>query len=272
MNVKHIIPTRKHFSKASLFFFFLIALHSNCLTAETLTLYANNNSKEIGGSVFFGSCTVWGDPDYGFGFVGSEEQQDDIRQYLEFDIPSGLNITGIDMQINAWNGSTYPGIKIVSNGTNPVCSRSFYDALKTGSTYFSGFLAIGGSPSIVSPFPGSWSPGSKIGMGVSSLADMYHQYTYMTVKLLVHYNSEPDTDNDSIPDSSDNCPLVYNTDQINTDGDTYGNACDWDDDNDGVLDQLDAAPLDSENNNELDLNLNASYKGIQNRSNTERSE
>jgi len=36
----------------------------------------------------------------------------------------------------------------------------------------------------------------------------------------------------------DNCPMVYNPDQANTDGDYFGDACDWDADNDGVRDKL----------------------------------
>jgi len=36
----------------------------------------------------------------------------------------------------------------------------------------------------------------------------------------------PDTDGDGVPDASDNCPTVYNPDQIDTDDDGYGDACD----------------------------------------------
>ncbi len=43
----------------------------------------------------------------------------------------------------------------------------------------------------------------------------------------------------------DNCPSVSNPDQKDTDGDGQGNACDTDDDNDGVLDINDCAPLDA---------------------------
>ncbi|MCK5923500.1 MAG: thrombospondin type 3 repeat-containing protein, partial [Methylococcales bacterium] len=46
-----------------------------------------------------------------------------------------------------------------------------------------------------------------------------------------------DTDRDRIGDNADNCPLVPNKTQINTDSDNQGNACDDDDDNDGMTDR-----------------------------------
>jgi hypothetical protein len=45
-----------------------------------------------------------------------------------------------------------------------------------------------------------------------------------------------DSDADGDSDSDDNCPLVANEDQLNTDGDVLGNVCDDDDDNDGLTD------------------------------------
>lgn len=45
-----------------------------------------------------------------------------------------------------------------------------------------------------------------------------------------------DTDGDTVADYRDNCPSVPNTDQANNDGDTQGDACDSDDDNDGIPD------------------------------------
>ena len=53
-----------------------------------------------------------------------------------------------------------------------------------------------------------------------------------------------DIDGDGVVDESDNCPSVANADQADFDGDSQGNACDLDDDNDGLPDASDPAPLD----------------------------
>ena len=44
-----------------------------------------------------------------------------------------------------------------------------------------------------------------------------------------------DTDNDGIPDTNDNCTLVINPAQIDSDGDGYGNYCYPNFDNVGVV-------------------------------------
>ena len=53
-----------------------------------------------------------------------------------------------------------------------------------------------------------------------------------------------DADNDDVADSLDNCPNKANNSQLDTDDDGQGDACDTDDDGDGVLDPDDAFPLD----------------------------
>lgn len=52
-----------------------------------------------------------------------------------------------------------------------------------------------------------------------------------------------DQDNDGIKDAIDNCRRIVNPDQLNHDGDMFGDACDTDDDNDRVLDDVDNCPL-----------------------------
>ena len=54
-----------------------------------------------------------------------------------------------------------------------------------------------------------------------------------------------DTDSDTVPDASDNCVLVPNAGTLfcDTDQDGYGNACDPDINNDGVVGGPDYAPI-----------------------------
>ena len=54
-----------------------------------------------------------------------------------------------------------------------------------------------------------------------------------------------DPDGDEILGGADNCPDISNGSQLNTDEDDLGDACDSDDDNDGVADATDAFPLDA---------------------------
>lgn len=113
---------------------------------------------------------------------------------------------------------------------------------------------------------------------------------------IINCVEQSDLDNDSVPDDFDNCPNASNSDQQNTDGDGQGNACDndddndgvndfadafpfdptetldtdldgignnadWDDDNDGVLDVVDSEPLNNTNSTEIDLPLDSNFKG-----------
>jgi len=53
----------------------------------------------------------------------------------------------------------------------------------------------------------------------------------------------PDIDGDGVPDTSDNCILLANANQRDTNGDGYGNLCDPDFNNNGVVDSQDGALL-----------------------------
>lgn len=66
---------------------------------------------------------------------------------------------------------------------------------------------------------------------------------------------EPDTDADGVLDIADNCPVTANADQLDTDGDAQGNACDTDDDNDGTPDVMDPLPL------QVKFNRDGNYRG-----------
>ncbi len=69
---------------------------------------------------------------------------------------------------------------------------------------------------------------------------------------------ETDADRDGIPDSRDNCSAVANADQRDADGDGYGDACDADANNDGIVNSIDLALIKaafgSSGPNRADLN------------------
>jgi len=62
-------------------------------------------------------------------------------------------------------------------------------------------------------------------------------------EITINVYSDLDSDDDGINDVDDNCPSDFNPDQLNTDGDLLGDACDTDDDNDNVLDVTDVCPM-----------------------------
>jgi len=77
-------------------------------------------------------------------------------------------------------------------------------------------------------------------MNIKSLAVIY----VFLLLIACGSDTEADKDSDGIPDARDNCIETVNQDQLNTDGDEEGDACDTDDDNDGVLDEEDLFPID----------------------------
>ena len=62
-----------------------------------------------------------------------------------------------------------------------------------------------------------------------------------------------DTDLDEIEDVFDNCPKIQNNDQDDFDKDSLGNPCDVDDDNDGIVDELDVFDADPEEWSDFDF-------------------
>ena len=66
-----------------------------------------------------------------------------------------------------------------------------------------------------------------------------------------------DTDEDGFDANADNCPNLYNPNQVDLDKDGLGDTCDWDDDGDGVGDLPDNCPYNP-NSDQLDQDADGS--------------
>jgi len=74
----------------------------------------------------------------------------------------------------------------------------------------------------------------------------------------------PDQDDDGIPDYIDNCISVSNPTQLNTDTDQLGDACDSDDDNDGLPDTYEDADDSLNSKNSADAAMDFDNDGLSN--------
>lgn len=75
--------------------------------------------------------------------------------------------------------------------------------------------------------------------------DFFGLGTIATGVLTLTREAVVDSDGDGVPDDADNCTEVANADQRDTNGDLFGNACDADLDNDGVVNVTDLGILRS---------------------------
>ena len=89
----------------------------------------------------------------------------------------------------------------------------------------------GGGASISTNYVVSGSTGQPSAVGAPAISTNYVLHS--------GFHTAPDTDGDTLRDFLDNCIEAANSDQLDTDGDGYGNLCDGDLNDDGSTNTLD---------------------------------
>jgi len=130
-----------------------------------------------------------------------------------------------------------PGATTVFNDVTFTDYRVEYSALMAplSGVITSGFLPAGGTGTLsLIVVPGALKQGGWAGSTITAritvhgkdLSDHDVQFTATTA---ITFTTAPDTDNDGIPDATDNCPLVFNPSQLDTfpvGGNGVGDCCD----------------------------------------------
>ena len=92
-------------------------------------------------------------------------------------------------------------------------------------------LGGGGGTSISTNYTVTGSTGQPSAIGQSAVSTHYVLHS--------GFHTAPDSDGDALKDFLDNCIAIANQDQLDTDGDGYGNLCDGDLNDDGSTNTLD---------------------------------
>ena len=115
-----------------------------------------------------------------------------------------------------------------------VFTSSLVQAMRSSSTnYMIPWYVLdgGGGTSISTNYTVTGSAGQPSAVGNSAMSTNYVLYS--------GFHTALDSDGDTLKDFLDNCMEVANPDQLDTDGDGYGNLCDGDLNNDGSTNTLD---------------------------------
>lgn len=150
-------------------------------------------------------------------------------------------------------GSTVNGRDATTVSTTyslDYCAGSDFLACNEGTVVGWSPAGIDGTGGLENVLLGNWDTTSLtkgryvVRLGVNSVnhntgqSQTYYDYYPVTI-----YDPKQDSDGDGIVDVSDNCTLVSNSDQTDSDGDGFGNQCDTDLNNDGVTNLIDVGTL-----------------------------
>ena len=164
----------------------------------------------------------------------------DLPPVVDVEASDGMSASTIVARLKTW-------LAVVEKGTGrkPVIytASGFWSSI--GNPSFAGYPLWVANWGVSCPnLPAGWKDwkfwqytdsASVSGIGGGVDGDVFNG----TLAELDAFAGGPDKDGDGVPDATDNCDTVKNTDQKDTDKDGKGDACDTDDDNDGVLDTKD---------------------------------
>jgi len=141
--------------------------------------------------------------------------------------------------------------QFLSSGNLLVASK-VYDEVQVGSSSYD----LDQFPGIVLSeldSEGNWINSILTDVGIDDDSTNHHLAVSSNDEFTVHIESIHDLqvfarmildfDSDGIPDFVDNCPIDFNPEQTDTDSNKEGDACDKDDDGDGILDREDNCQL-----------------------------
>ena len=130
---------------------------------------------------------------------------------------------------------SYTVVSTIQNREDVSVPAGSFDALKaTGSIRIFGTIGY-------TPFDETMQITDWLAKHIGAVREYTVDSTESTLLELISTNL--DTDGDTVGNAVDNCPSIINTDQADNDGDGAGDACDTDDDDDGVADLTDNCPL-----------------------------
>ena len=126
-------------------------------------------------------------------------------------LPSGARVTFLRSERGAGAGPCHPSL--------PACAGVLAPLTVLGTAT----VATGGDASVAWQVP----PGAVVPQWLQAFVNIPGTSLAATSPVLVRVPT--DGDFDFVPDAQDNCAAVANPDQLDADGDTWGEACDCDD-------------------------------------------